>query len=63
MNAQDQTTVVQANISASNIEDDRIIQNLRRPWQTPEVTHLEIKRTMNSSGAFNDGVTSHNVPT
>ena len=35
----------------------------RQPWQMPTVTGLEIKRTMNSSGQFDDGETSHNVPT
>ena len=63
MNAYDQPATVQTNVPTVNAQDNPANSDMRQVWQTPEATHLEIKRTMNTSGIFTDGpTTSHNTP-
>ena len=58
MNAQEQSVSPQFEVSVVTTDVERTDSEVRQPWQTPEVTRLEIKRTMNGTGNFNDGTTS-----
>lgn len=62
MNVQDQGSRVQTQAPIADIDHDPSRVELRHPWQTPEVTQLEIRRTMNSSGQSTDGITSAPLP-
>lgn len=63
MNAQEQSVSPQFEVSVVTTDVERTDSEVRQPWQTPEVTRLEIKRTMNGTGNFNDGTTSTAQPT
>lgn len=60
MDSQERTSNVQPDDTSTAVSSNSI-DAARQPWQMPTVTSLEIKRTMNSSGQFSDGETSHNV--
>ena len=62
MNAQEQSVSPQFEVSVVTTDVERTDNEVRQPWQTPEVTRLEIKRTMNGTGNFNDGTTSTAQP-
>ncbi len=62
MNAQEQSVSPQFEVSVGTTDVERTDSEVRQPWQTPEVTRLEIKRTMNGTGNFNDGTTSTAQP-
>jgi len=62
MNAQEQSVSPQFEVLEVTTDVERTGGELRQPWQTPEVTRLEIKRTMLTSGAATDGVTSGPQP-
>ena len=62
MNADEQSVSRQFEFLEVTTDVERTGGELRQPWQTPEVTRLEIKRTMNSSGQGNDGNTSAPLP-
>ena len=62
MNAQEQSVSPQFEVPVVTTDIERTGGELRQPWQTPEVTRLEIKRTMNGTGNFNDGTTSTAQP-
>lgn len=62
MNAQEQSVSPQFEVPVVTTDIERTGGELRQPWQTPEVTRLEIKRTMNSSGQGTDGITSAPQP-
>ena len=62
MNAQEQSLSPQFEAQVVTTDIEPTGGELRQPWQTPEVTRLEIKRTMNSSGQGNDGNTSAPLP-
>ena len=62
MNAQEQSVSPQFEVSVVTTDVERTDSEVRQPWQTPEVTRLEIKRTMNGTGNFNDGTTSTAQP-
>jgi hypothetical protein len=62
MDTQEQPSAVEAGGADVAAEIGAGSQDGRLPWQTPEVTRMEIKRTMNSSGQGTDGITSAPLP-
>ena len=58
MQSQEQQQRQEQQFDIQHISLDGEISNYsgkRQPWQTPEITHLQVKRTMVGSGASGDG--------